>query len=59
MHELTITTDVLPALPVLPAAGLRRRRGSISVRKNVCLFTLNGSWNGLSFWNIANGFGGF
>jgi len=59
MHELIL--DPVQALPSIPDTGLRRRRGygRVSVRKNVCLITLNGSWNGFSMWNIGNGFGGF
>jgi hypothetical protein len=39
----------------------RRHNGGdrVSVRKNVCLITLNGSLNGLGILNILNGFGGF
>ena len=61
MFELT-GADVLGLQSVAETAQLRRRgghgRGS-SVRKNVCLITLNGSANGLSILNILNGFGGF
>lgn len=61
MFELT-GADVLGLQSVAETAQLRRRgghSGSTSVRKNVCLITLNGSVNGLSILNILNGFGGF
>jgi hypothetical protein len=62
MQELQFSADV-QALPSLAdVAQLRRRHwcgGSVSVRKNVCFITLNGSWNGASFLNFGNGFGGF
>lgn len=59
MHELTMT-DAVVALPSLAdTAQLRRRHGSISIRKNVCFITLNGSWNGFGFLNCLNGLGGF
>ncbi len=60
MHEL-IVTDI-QALPSVADTAQLRRRGyyrSGSYRKNVCFITMNGSWNGLSFWNVLNGFGGF
>ena len=59
MHELTIANDVLALPSIADTAQLRRRHGSTSVRKNVCFITLNGSWNGFSFMNCFNGFGGF
>jgi hypothetical protein len=61
MHELTIIDDVTVLPSLADTAQLRRRChfGSVSIRKNVCLITLNGSGNGWSFWNIGNGFGGF
>jgi hypothetical protein len=40
-------------------AQLNRRHSRVSVRKNVCLLTLNGTLNGLGILNILNGFGGF
>lgn len=59
MYEL-IADDVVQALPsIADTAQLRRRHGSVSIRKNVCFITLNGSWNGASFLNCLNGFGGF
>jgi hypothetical protein len=59
MHELIIA-DAVQVLPSLAdTAQLRRRHGSVSIRKNVCFITLNGSWNGASFLNFGNGFGGF
>lgn len=59
MHELTIG-DVVQALPsIADTAQLRRRCHYTSYRKNVCFITLNGSWNGFSFMNFGNGFGGF
>ena len=63
MFELTTGTDVLGLQSVAEAAQLNRRHrhggGGTTVRKNVCLITLNGSANGLSILNILNGFGGF
>jgi hypothetical protein len=60
MFELT-GAEVLGLQSVAETAQLRRRssHGGSSVRKNVCLITLNGSVNGLSILNILNGFGGF
>jgi hypothetical protein len=60
MFELT-GADTLGLQSVAEMAQLHRRRGhgSVSVRKNVCLVTLNGSLNGLGILNILNGFGGF
>ncbi len=60
MHDLIIGDDV-SALPSVAGVAQLRRRGSYrsSYRKNVCLFTLNGSMNGWSFYNFFNGFGGF
>ena len=58
MFELT--TDALGLQSVAESAQLGRRHGRrASVRKNVCLITLNGSLNGLGILNILNGFGGF
>ena len=60
MFELTTGADALGLQSVADMAQLHRRhRGGSSVRKNVCLITLNGSANGLSILNILNGFGGF
>jgi hypothetical protein len=59
MHELTITEDVVALPSIADTAQLRRRHCSVSIRKNVCFITLNGSWNGASFLNFGNGFGGF
>lgn len=63
MFELTTGAEVLGLQSIADTAQLHRRRhgggGSVSVRKNVCLITLNGSANGLSILNILNGFGGF
>jgi hypothetical protein len=61
MYELTISTDVSALPSIADTAQLRRRHwcGGVSVRKNVCFITLNGSWNGASFLNFGNGFGGF
>jgi hypothetical protein len=62
MFELTTGADALGLQSVADTAQLRRRGhggGGVSVRKNVCLITLNGSANGLSILNILNGFGGF
>jgi hypothetical protein len=58
MFELTTGADALGLQSVAEMAQLHRR-GRVSVRKNVCLITLNGSLNGLSILNILNGFGGF
>lgn len=49
----------LPLPSIAETAQLRRRYGYRSYRKNVCFITLNGSYNGASFMNILNGFGGF
>ena len=59
MFELTTGAEVLGLQSIVETAQLRRRHGGGSVRKNVCLITLNGSANGLSILNILNGFGGF
>ena len=62
MYELIITDTAIQALPsITDTAQLRRRRGyrSSSYRKNVCFITLNNSWNGASFLNYFNNFGGF
>jgi hypothetical protein len=64
MFELTTGADVLGLQSVAETAQLSRRHhggggGGTSIRKNVCLITLNGSANGLSILNILNGFGGF
>jgi hypothetical protein len=64
MFELTTGADVLGLQSVAETAQLSRRHhggggGGTTVRKNVCLITLNGSANGLSILNILNGFGGF
>jgi hypothetical protein len=62
MFELTTGAEVLGLQSIVETAQLRRRGhggGGSSVRKNVCLITLNGSANGLSILNILNGFGGF
>jgi hypothetical protein len=64
MFELTTGADVLGLQSVSETAQLSRRHhggggGSTTIRKNVCLITLNGSANGLSILNILNGFGGF
>ena len=59
MFELT-GADSLGLQSVAEMAQLHRRsRDRVSVRKNVCLITLNGSLNGLGILNILNGFGGF
>lgn len=62
MFELNSGAEVLGLQSIADTAQLRRRGGhggGSSVRKNVCLITLNGSANGLSILNILNGFGGF
>jgi hypothetical protein len=60
MFELTTGADTLGLQSVAETAQLGRRHGRrSSVRKNVCLITLNGSLNGLGILNILNGFGGF
>jgi hypothetical protein len=64
MFELTTGAEVLGLQSIVETAQLRRRGGhggggGTTVRKNVCLITLNGSANGLSILNILNGFGGF
>ena len=64
MFELTTGAEVLGLQSIAETAQLRRRGhggggGGTSIRKNVCLITLNGSANGLSILNILNGFGGF
>lgn len=59
MFELVIIENDPGLASIGETAQLRRRRGGISVRKNVCFITLNGSWNGAGFLNIGNGFGGF
>ena len=65
MFELNSGAEVLGLQSIADTAQLRRRGGGhggggkYSVRKNVCLITLNGSANGLSILNILNGFGGF
>ena len=62
MFELNTGAEVLGLQSIVETAQLRRRHGGgggDSVRKNVCLITLNGSANGLSILNILNGFGGF
>ncbi len=63
MFELNTGAEVLGLQSIADTAQLRRRgghgHGGSSVRKNVCLITLNGSANGLSILNILNGFGGF
>jgi hypothetical protein len=62
MFELTTGADVLGLQSVAESAQLHRRGhggSSTSIRKNVCLITLNGTLNGLSILNILNGFGGF
>jgi hypothetical protein len=59
MFELTTGADALGLQSVAEMAQLHRRHGARSVRKNVCLITLNGSLNGLGILNILNGFGGF
>jgi hypothetical protein len=64
MFELTTGAEVLGLQSIAETAQLSRRHhggggGGVSVRKNVCLITLNGSANGLSILNILNGFGGF
>jgi hypothetical protein len=55
---------VLGLQSIADTAQLSRRHGGhggggTTIRKNVCLITLNGSANGLSILNILNGFGGF
>jgi len=63
MFELNTGAEVLGLQSIADTAQLRRRGGhgggGGSVRKNICLITLNGSANGLSILNILNGFGGF
>jgi hypothetical protein len=62
MFELTTGADAMGLQSVADLAELHRRHGrggDVSVRKNVCLITLNGSLNGLGILNILNGFGGF
>ncbi|HET9772807.1 MAG TPA: hypothetical protein VFS16_18065 [Acidimicrobiia bacterium] len=63
MFELNTGAEVLGLQSIADTAQLRRRGGGggggSSVRKNICLITLNGSANGLSILNILNGFGGF
>jgi|GEM_PF-2372347 len=65
MFELTSGAEVLGLQSIVETAQLSRRGhgghggGGTSVRKNICLITLNGSLNGLSILNILNGFGGF
>jgi hypothetical protein len=65
MFELTTGAEVLGLQSIVETAQLNRRHhggggeGGVSVRKNICLITLNGSLNGLSILNILNGFGGF
>ena len=61
MFELTTGADTLGLQSVAEMTQLNRRHrhGGVSVRKNVCLITLNGSLNGLGILNILNGFGGF
>ena len=59
MFELTTGADAMALQSVADLAELHRRHGRTSVRKNVCLVTLNGSLNGLGILNILNGFGGF
>ena len=64
MFELTTGAEVLGLQSIVETAQLSRRGGhhsggGVSVRKNICLITLNGSLNGLSILNILNGFGGF
>ena len=64
MFELTTGAEVLGLQSIEETAQLSRHShrgggGGSSVRKNVCLITLNGSANGLSILNILNGFGGF
>jgi hypothetical protein len=59
MFELTTGADTLGLQSVTEMTQLNRRHRGGSVRKNVCLITLNGSLNGLGILNILNGFGGF
>ncbi|HTC81327.1 MAG TPA: hypothetical protein VK848_07315 [Acidimicrobiia bacterium] len=65
MFELTTGAEVLGLQSIAETAQLSRRHGhgggggGTTIRKNVCLITLNGSANGLSILNILNGFGGF
>lgn len=59
MFELTTGADLNGLQSVAETAQLGRRHGRRSVRKNVCLITLNGSLNGLGILNVLNGFGGF
>ena len=59
MFELTTGADALCLSSVAEMTQLNRRHRHASVRKNVCLITLNGSLNGLGILNILNGFGGF
>jgi hypothetical protein len=60
MFELTTGADAMALQSVAEMTQLNRRhRSHTTVRKNVCLITLNGSLNGLGILNILNGFGGF
>ena len=63
MFELNTGAEVLGLQSIADTAQLRRRGGGggggRSVRKNICLITLNGSANGLSILNILIGSGGF
>ena len=60
MFQLTTGADAMGLQSVAEMAQLgRHHRAARSVRKNVCLITLNGSLNGLGILNILNGFGGF
>jgi hypothetical protein len=61
MFQLTTGADTLGLQSVAEMTQLNRRHrhGGTTVRKNVCLITLNGSLNGLGILNILNGFGGF
>jgi hypothetical protein len=59
MFELTTGADALGLQSVAEMTQLGRHHRARSVRKNVCLITLNGSLNGLGILNILNGFGGF
>jgi len=62
MHQLIIADDAIQALPSIADTAQLRRRGHYgrsSYRKNVCFITLNNSWNGASFLNYFNNFGGF
>ena len=47
MFELTTGADALGLQSVAEMTQLNRRHRHASVRKNVCLITLNGSLNGL------------